>query len=63
MSAMNWLQQMWKKFQRESVHAGAKRKPHHADRKRKAARKMATRSRKVNEKPGVMVMMRRHCKR
>ena len=53
--AMNWLQQIWKKFQRESVHAGAKRKPRHADRKRKGARKMAERSRKVNERPDVMM--------
>ena len=59
--AMNWLQQMWKKFQRESEHAGARRKPRHADRRRKAVRKMAERSRKVNERPDVM--MRRHCKR
>jgi hypothetical protein len=59
--AMNWLQQMWKKFQRESTHAGARRQPRHADRKRKSARKMAERSRQVNERPGVM--MRRHCKR
>jgi len=58
---MNWSQRMRKKFQRESVHAKARRKPRHADRKRKDARKMAERSRKVNERPGVM--MRRHGKR
>jgi len=52
---------MLKKIQWESTHAKARRKPRHADRKRKDARKMAERSRKVNERPGVM--MRRHGKR
>jgi hypothetical protein len=54
----------WKKFmamfQPASRHGSrARQEPRNADRKRKAARKTATRSRKVNENPGVMMRRRR----